>query len=645
MNRLRSVPFTVILLLAALLALVAAGLLLAFLLLDDGDAALESASPAVTSTPSPSPMPIAATLAPLVTATGPAVASAATPTLAATMPTDNPAAVDPAASPTIEPAASYPRPVDQAEVEAILARLTLEQKIGQMLMVGLPGSTLDDVARRRVVRQGVGGVIFLDRNAENPAQTRSFTQALQDAAIRQGPGLPLLIGWNHEGGAVARRDAGLTHFPSAMALGAAERPELVDAIGRSVAAEMRSLGVNVNYAPVLDVNVEPANPVIGLRSFGDSPALVADLGARYIAAQQGAGVIAVAKHFPGHGGVDVDSHVALPLLTASLDSLQRVELPPFQAAVDRRVAAVMVAHLRIPSVDPSGAPSSLSPPVVTGMLRQQLGFDGVVMTDDMGMRAIRDHYTLPEAAVLAVLAGNDLLLAVETARDPDLIRDALLDAVAAGRITESRIDESLRRLIRLKLAYDLAAPPANPLLENGPAHHQLAREAGVAAVTPLQDAAGWLPLPLPTRRLLLVSPAAINPGTAVGDGQSLLHEIIAGRGVAVQELFYDPYRPADVARVQADALTRSATVDAVVVLTWDAHLRFAHHGETAQENLVNALLDTGRPVAVVFGRLPYDRRRVPDAPAQIAIFGDTHGQLEGLASLLLGPTPLTRSQN
>jgi len=649
MNRLRSIPFTVVLLLAAVLTLLAAGSLLAFLLLSGGGSARPVVPAALTSTRATPALSAAPTLAPLATATSPLSPWPPTATLAATptadRPADSPSATPTSVSPVAEAAPSFPLPVDEGEVEAILAGLTLEEKVGQMLMVGLPGPALDDVAWRRVVQQGVGGVIFLDRNASNPEQTRAFTQALQNAAIQQGPGLPLLIGWNHEGGTVARREAGLTHFPSAMALGAADRPDLVQAIGQAVAVEMRSLGVNVNYAPVLDVNVEPANPVIGLRSFGNTPQVVADAGSRYIRGQQGAGVIAVAKHFPGHGGVDVDSHVALPVVEASLDSLRRVELPPFQAAVDSNVAAVMVAHLRIPAVDPSGAPSSVSPPVVSGILREEMGYDGVVMTDDMGMQAIRDHYTLSEAAVLAVLAGNDLLLAVETARDPDEMRNALLDAVAAGRLNESRIDASVRRLIRLKLAYDLAAPPDSVLLENGPAHDELAREAGTAAVTPVKDTAGWLPLPLPTQRLLLITPANINPGTEVGDGQSLLHEILISQGVSVEELFYDPYDPADVARVQADALSRSATVDAIVVVTWDAILRYAHHGETAQEQLVNRLLDTGRTVAVVFGRLPYDRQRVPNAPTQIAIFGDTGGQLEGLASLLLGFSPLTNSRN
>lgn len=637
MNALRSVPLPVLLLLGALVALSGAGALLGLLLpADDGDTlAATHNNPAATSWPrTTASLTIPVTNSEPLTHASPSPARVITPAAEiATLPVPAPGAT-----------AVFPQFVDEAEVESILANLTLEQKVGQMLMVGLPGPDLDDVAWRRVVQQGVGGVISLDRNAESPEQTRALTEALQNAAMEQGPGLPLLIGWNHEGGTVARRSAGLTHFPSAMALGATGRPDLVYAIGRSMAIEMQSVGVNVNFAPVLDVNVEPANPVIGLRSFGNEPTLVADLGSHFINGQQGAGVIAVAKHFPGHGGVGVDSHVALPLLDTSLDSLRGVELPPFQTAIDNDVAAVMVAHLGIPAVDPSGAPSSLSPAVVTGILREQMGFDGVVMTDDMGMRAIRDHYSLADAAVLAVLAGNDLLLAVETARGPDVMLNALLDAVADGRISESRINDSVRRLIRLKLGYDLGRPPANSLLSTSSDHQELARLTGAAAVTPLRDIAGWLPLPLPTGRLLLVSPTPINPGTASGNGRSLLYENLAEMGIVVEELFYDPSDPASIVRIQSEALARSTTVDAVVVITWDAILRYAHHGETAQEQLVNRLLDTGQPVVVVFGRLPYDRQRLPGAPTQIAIYGDTDGQLEGLVLLLLGPT-ITDSHN
>lgn len=576
--------------------------------------------------------PASATAAPLVSTrvVGP------TPTLALSTPTSTPSpSATPSPSPTATRTSLYPRPVDEEQVEAILANLSLEQKIGQMLMVGLPTAQFDEVAWRRVVQQGVGGVIFLERNTTSPQQVVALTGALQAAALEQGPGLPLLIGWNHEGGPVARTDSGVTKFPSAMALGAANRPELVYEIGQAVGSEMRSLGVNVNFAPVLDVNVERANPVIGLRSYGEAPSLVAELGQQYIRGQQSAGIIAVAKHFPGHGGVDVDSHLSLPTLNVPPTVLRQTDLPPFQSALDAGVASVMVAHIQIPALEPDGWPASLSPPIVSGLLRQEMGFDGVVMTDDMGMGAVRNNYGLGEAAVQAVLAGNDLLLTVETQSYPDIMRSALLSAVTNGTIPRERIDEAVRRLIRLKLAYDLSTPPSTAPLADQAAHLQLAQQAGQAAVRIVRDDAGWLPLNLPTNTILLISPDEINPGTTIGDGLSLIGEALVARGIDVTEHFYIPEAPWSVAQVQSEALAASSSVDAIVVVTWNAILRYTHYQEVAQESLVNELLSTGRPVVVVFGQLPYDGDRVPNAPAQIATYGDTPGQVEGLISLLL----------
>ncbi len=557
-----------------------------------------------------------------------------------TMPSNTPISQSPISSPPAPSRQSlYPLPIDDAQVESILSKLTLEQKIGQMLMVGLPEATMEEVAYLRVGQQGVGGVIFLEHNTVSAEQVAAFTQALQAEAMGQGAGLPLLIGWNHEGGPVARPEAGVTLFPSAMALGAANRPKLVYDIGQAVGAEMRSLGVNVNFAPVLDVNSNMANPVIGLRSFGTDPALVADMGQQYIAGQQSAGTIAVAKHFPGHGGVDVDSHVDLPLLDTSVELLYTRDLPPFWSAVDAGVGGVMVAHLQIPALEPNGGPASLSPRVVNGLLREQMGYDGVVMTDDMGMGAIVNHYSVEEAAIQAVLAGNDLLLTVNVEGDVDRMRAALLNAVTGGRIPLERIDEAVRRIIRLKLAYNVGAPPLAPPVTvpaEQEAHEQLAAAAGSAAVTVLRDEGGWLPLQLPNRTILLITPATLDADASRGNGLSRLGELLAARGLTVTERFYLPDAAVSVAQAQSEAAALALTVDAVVVLTSNAILREAHEGDGAQTNLVRELHGTGRPVVVVFSQLPYDAQLMPELPAQIATYGDTVWQVEGLVGVLMG---------
>lgn len=626
--RIRSVSIVLVLLAGALLLLLAfAGLLL--LVRQDGDPAVATLAPTVGAVaaqasralPRPSP-----TLNPVVAGTGSPTAIP-------------PATATPVASNTPTPTASatpapYPKPVDDAEVDAVLSSLTLEQKVAQMLMIGLSGPSLDAIARQRVAGQGVGGIVLLGRNINGSQQLGLLTQALQDAARSGSVGLPLFIGWNHEGGPVLRRNAGLTPFPSAMAVGATGDPALAARIGGAIAAEMRSVGVNMNFAPVLDVNNNPANPVIGLRSFGGTAALVETMGDAFMKGQQAGGVVSVAKHFPGHGGVDVDSHLSLPTLSSSLEGIEQVELPPFRRAVTDGVGAIMVAHLNVPALDGSGQPSSLSAPIISGLLRNQLGYDGVVVTDDLGMGAIRNSYPLGEAAVQAVLAGNDLLLTVDSNTHFDTVTNALLAAVNNGRLSPERIDQSVRRLIRLKLAYDLDVPPT-PLTETDvAAHRQLALDVALATVQASRDDYGWLPLAGP--RLLLVSPTEFNAGTATGDGRSYLHELLAAGGMQVSELFYVADSPADIGQTQVQAVAQASAADAVVVVLWDAALRYTQFGEVAQETMVNQLLASGKPVIVVFGRLPYDAARVPNAPAQIPLYGDTAMQVEALAARLQG---------
>jgi beta-N-acetylhexosaminidase len=592
--------------------------------------------PAVSPSDEPQ-LTVVASLTPAPVAAGPTQGVQATPTL---VPGPESTVIQPPATAPdnqVPPTAAASEVQIEAQVEAILQQMTLEQKVAQMIMVGVPGPTVDNVARRLVADIGVGGVILLERNLQSPQQLRALTAGLQDAALAGTSQLPLFIGWNHEGGDIVRAEAGVTLFPSARAVGALGDPALVFGMGQSMGVEMHNLGVNMNYAPVLDVNVDPANPVIGLRSFGEDPATVAQFGSQFIDGQQGAGVIAVAKHFPGHGRVDADSHLELPTVHASAQELWQVELPPFVATLDS-VGAVMVAHLNIPALDASGRPSSLSYAVVTDLLRVRLGYEGVVMTDDMGMGAITDHYSLEEAALLAVEAGNDLLLTIEPSH-PQRLVNALVGAVQSGRLDESRIDASLRRLLQLKQQYDLAPeglPAEGPLLPQQSAHQQQALQLGAAAVHEVRDEAQWIPLPQRPQRLLLISPLSLNPGSEAGDHWSALAEQFVARGVSVTELFYDPALSGSPQLLEQRALQELSTADAAIFVLWDSALHYSQRGDTGQERLAATLLAQGRPVIMVSGHLPYDDLRLPNAPALVNLYGDSMGQLEGLVELVLG---------
>jgi beta-N-acetylhexosaminidase len=327
--------------------------------------------------------------------------------------------------------------------------------VGQMFMVDFTG--LEPIANveRLIAEEGVGGVILFDKNISAPRQVASLTNALQESA--RGAGRPpLLIGVDQEGGPVARLRMGATHFPSAMAFGAARSEALAASAAGITARELRALGLHMNMAPVLDVNNNPANPVIGVRSYGEDPALVARLGTAAIRAMQASGVLATAKHFPGHGDTSQDSHVTLPVVPHAQARLDAVELLPFRAAIRIGVAAVMTAHVVFKALDPD-RPATLSPAVL-GFLRSDLGFAGLIVTDSMGMRAITDRFPPGEAAVQVL--GEDRhppdrhVTAGEGPLDPGF--DELLARVQLHRTLELAVGE-------LREAQLLAAHSDEPL--------------------------------------------------------------------------------------------------------------------------------------------------------------------------------------
>ncbi|MSP12090.1 MAG: beta-N-acetylhexosaminidase [Chloroflexi bacterium] len=348
-------------------------------------------------------------------------------------------------------------------VDAWLARMTLAEKAGQVMAFGFDGTALTDDLRRMLEQIRPGGVVLFARNVVSPAQLAQLTADLQQTAQANG-GPRLIISIDQEGGRVARlrRATGFTEFPSAQAVGAAvDPPGTARAIARAMATEMRAAGITMDLAPVLDVNNNPANPVIGNRSFGDDPALVAACGVAFIEALQAEGIMTVGKHFPGHGDTSVDSHLGLPVIPHDRARLEQVEFIPFKAAIAAGVAGIMSAHISFPAIDPMpNMPATLSPNVMTGLLRDELQYGGLRLTDSLEMGALQaSGYPVPVAAATALAAGADLLLFNCGHALNYQAHTALQEGVRYGEIPSARLDEAVRRVLQAKARFGLWHTP------------------------------------------------------------------------------------------------------------------------------------------------------------------------------------------
>jgi beta-N-acetylhexosaminidase len=326
--------------------------------------------------------------------------------------------------------------------------MTASDQIGQLFMLGFTGTSVSPELTELLKEYRPGGVILFARNLEGIGQIVGLTNKLQALS----PGSPLLISIDQEGGRVSRLPSGFTIFPPCATLGSCDSADLAHQAAAVTASELRAVGINMNMAPVLDVNSNPDNPIIGDRAFSDDPAKVGRLGLAVIRGLQEHRVAACGKHFPGHGDTIADSHKELPVVSASRERLDHVELFPFRHVLEqgeRGPAALMTAHVLYPSLD-ERFPATLSPAILAGVLRDQLRFDGLVVTDDLEMHAIIDHYGIGEAAVLAIEAGADVMLICKD-RDREVAAfQAVRHAVEEGRISPARLDASLRRIARVK---------------------------------------------------------------------------------------------------------------------------------------------------------------------------------------------------
>jgi beta-N-acetylhexosaminidase len=337
-----------------------------------------------------------------------------------------------------------------------MSRLSLRRQIGRLLVAGFNGQELPVELKSLARDFGLGGVILFARNIGEPEQVAD----LCFAAARLDPELPAWVSVDQEGGRVARLKAPFTEWPPMATLGRSGDASLAERFARALASELTAVGVTLDYAPVLDVHTNPGNPVIGDRALAEKAEEVARLGAAIIRGLQEEGVAACGKHFPGHGDTTADSHLELPLVEHPPDRLRAVEFVPFKAAVQARVATIMTAHVLLPALDET-RPATLSRRIVGEILRKELGFEGVIFSDDLEMKAVADHHTVPAAAVLAVEAGCDGLLVCSGNTDLQAqTLEALIHAIENETLSFKRVEDALKRQQNAKERF-LSAPAAS----------------------------------------------------------------------------------------------------------------------------------------------------------------------------------------
>jgi beta-N-acetylhexosaminidase len=511
-------------------------------------------------------------------------------------------------------------------------KISIEEAVGQKMLIAFDGRDELPEELLAALRQyrPAGITLFRHLNVRTPEQVRDLTARLQRAARELGLP-PLILAVDQEGGQLMAIGDGVTQLPGNMALGAAGSVRLARLAGEVLGRELAAMGINVDYAPSCDVNLNPENPVIGIRSFGEDPARVGELAAAMVDGLQACGVAATAKHFPGHGDTRTDSHQGVPVVPHSLDRLRQVELPPFSAAVRAGAKLVMTGHVALPAVDGcADLPATLSPAILRGLLRSEIGFQGLVVTDAMDMHAIRQGEALGEEALRAVLAGIDLLLVTSDPEDWRRVYGSLLAAARSGDLPQENLSTSYDRVMDLKRW--LAGAPEQPDLAvvGCAAHRAVADEIAAASLTCVRDRAGLLPLRLaPEERLtvILPRPQDLTPADTSSYITPELARHLRAYHHNVDELLV-PFAP-DAAEVAA-IVERASGSARVVVGTINAH------SQPGQASLVKALLAAGLPTVVAALRLPYDLAAFPEAPTYVCTYSILEPSMKALAAALTG---------
>lgn len=539
-----------------------------------------------------------------------------------------------------------PRPArvsDDRAIASLVGRMSLEQKVGQLFVQHFYGASATTADQRNVPLYGVatpaevvakyhlGGVIYFgwSGNLTDPQQIAGLSNGLQRAAIGSGEPIPLQVATDQEQGPVIRFGAPATQLPGAMALGAGRSTDDARRAAAITGSELKAVGIGVDYAPDADVNVNPANPVIGVRSFAASPNLVSSMVAAQVKGfQNDAQVTATAKHFPGHGDTAVDSHTGLPVITHTRAQWRELDAPAFRAAIKAGVDQIMTGHLVVPALDDSGEPATLSRTILTDVLRNDLKFRGVVVTDSLAMEGVRTKYGDGEVAVRAIEAGVDQLLMTPAM---DTAYNAVLGAVRSGRISTQRLDASVTRILQLKWKRGLFTQPyVDPAriddVVGTPAHRAQADAIAERGMTLLTDEAGVVPFAPAGRKVAVVGYGATATKT-------LAQEFTARGATATALETGSTPTPALIEQAVANA----TEADLAVVASMNA----STEANKSQRDLVAALQRTGTKVAVVAVRNPYDINALPGVGTYLAAYSYNAVSVRAAARVLLGEARAT----
>ncbi|MDQ0256647.1 beta-N-acetylhexosaminidase [Evansella vedderi] len=518
----------------------------------------------------------------------------------------------------------------------------LRKEIGQMMVFGFKGDHPANISKEMeelIVNHHVGGIILFGRNIGTPEEILTLTTKLQKLAKESGHEKPLLICIDQENGVVRRLGEGTTVFPGAMLLGATRNPENAYVTGVATGKELKALGINWNLAPIVDVNNNPENPVIGVRSFGENPDMVAQFGKASMKGMQEAGIITALKHFPGHGDTNVDSHLALPTIKHSMERLEEVELVPFRACIEEGADVVMTSHVYFPAIEErEGVPATLSHGVITGLLREKLGYDGVITTDCMEMNAIADTVGTANGAVEAVKAGVDLVM---ISHMPNLQHDAIeaiVQAVEGGGLDEQRVHESAQRINKLKDRYlswdDLDLDQISvPELVGCEEHRKEALDIIAQGITIVENNGNTLPLSSTSDHRVLVVYPENTYLTMAEDKRYSSHAL----GQVVQEIH--PEAELGLLKEDPEVLSRilekGKSFDTIIVGTISAS------GSKWQQSFIQDLTQLGKKLVVVAMRSPYDSMHLPKLDAYVCSYEFTTPALRVAAQAIYGKKQVT----